>query len=109
CRRVMEEDISPRFEAVERQVRELVGGGRKVVLWVPFRFTLERLLERLSDLGSLPLHGGIEAGDESVEDTREWVVRQFHDDAARRVLVANPAAGGEGISLHRICQDAIYM
>lgn len=109
CRRVMEEDVSPRFVAVEQYVRAVVGEGRKVVVWVPFRYTLDRLNDRLADLGALPIHGGIEAGDEDEPDTREWTLKQFHNDPDRRVLVSNPAAGGEGISLHRICQDAVYM
>ena len=55
------------------------------------------------------IHGGVPAGDDSDDDTREGIIRQFHRDPRRMVLVANPAAGGEGISLHQVCHNAIYI
>lgn len=33
----------------------------------------------------------------------------FHDDPNVMAMVANPAAAGEGVSLHRICHHAIYL
>jgi hypothetical protein len=35
-------------------------------------------------------------------------VRRFHIDTNCKALIANPAAAGEGISLHTICHNAIY-
>lgn len=42
-------------------------------------------------------------------DTREGRIRLFHEDPTCRVMIANPAAAGEGISLHRACRYAIYL
>jgi hypothetical protein len=109
CRLVLEEDVSPRMQAVEQHVRRLAAAGDKVVVWVPFLDTIDHLVERLSDLGAFSISGRVEAGEEDEVDTREWVVRRFHDDPRRMVLVANPAAGGEGISLHQVCHNAIYL
>ncbi|MDQ4421674.1 DEAD/DEAH box helicase [Sphingobium sp. DEHP117] len=36
-------------------------------------------------------------------------IRLFHDDPNVMVMVANPAAAGEGISLHTVCHHAIYL
>ena len=33
----------------------------------------------------------------------------FHSDPSCRVMIANPAACGEGISLHKACHHAIYL
>lgn len=109
CRRVIEEDWSPRMDEAERRVRALTSDGRKVVIWTPFVRTIERLTNRFEDLGALAIHGGVAAGDEADDDTREGIIRLFHNDPSRTVLVANPAAGGEGISLHKVCHDAVYL
>lgn len=57
----------------------------------------------------MSIHGAIETGDESEIDTREWRIRRFHEDQKCKVLVANPAACGEGISLHKVCHYALYL
>jgi hypothetical protein len=41
--------------------------------------------------------------------TREGRLARFHADENCSVLIANPAAAGEGISLHTVCHDAIYL
>ncbi len=109
CRRIIEEDWSPRMVEVERIVRTQVADGQKVVVWAPFVSTIERLTDRFEDIGARMIHGGVPAGDDADDDTREGIIRQFHSDPRRMVLVANPAAGGEGISLHQVCHNAIYV
>ena len=37
------------------------------------------------------------------------IINAFRNDPSRRVLVANPAAAGESISLHHVCRYAIYV
>lgn len=41
--------------------------------------------------------------------TRESELRRFRIDDDCRVLLANPAAMSEGVSLHHVCHDAIYV
>jgi len=60
-------------------------------------------------MGAAYIHGGVEAGDEEEDDTREGIIKRFHDDPAAAVLVANPAAASEGISLHTVCHHAIFL
>lgn len=55
------------------------------------------------------LYGAVPTGDEEDPDTREGRIRRFHEDPETMVMIANPAAAGEGISLHRACQHAIYI
>jgi SNF2 family DNA or RNA helicase len=108
-RLVIEEERSPRFMWVEEKARELVGQGSKVVIWSPFRETIRRLLTRLEDLGAQAIDGSTPAGSEDEDDTREGIIKRFHDDPEAMVLIANPAAGGEGVSFHRVCHHAIYL
>ena len=70
---------------------------------------VELIALRLSDLGAEFIHGGVDAGDENDADTREGKIKRFHDDPSCKVLVANPAACSEGISLHKVCQNALYL
>ena len=63
----------------------------------------------LGDFNPVVLHGSVETGAAEDPDTREGRIRQFHEDEECRVMIANPAACGEGISLHKACHYAIYV
>ena len=43
------------------------------------------------------------------EETRETRIKKFKTDDSCWVMVANPAAAGEGIKLHDVCHHAIYI
>jgi hypothetical protein len=109
CLAVLEDGLSPRLQEAISQVDQLVASRKKVVLWAPFTQTLERLQAELTKYGPRILNGETPAGDVEQDGTREQIVNEFHTSDACNVLIANPAAGGEGISLHTVCQDAIYV
>lgn len=100
---------SPKIAYTCRRTRELASENKKVLIWSSFVKNTEYLAFRLSDLGAEYIHGGVDAGDEDDSDTREGKIKRFHNDPSCKVLVANPAACSEGISLHRVCQHAIYL
>lgn len=83
--------------------------GKKVLIWSTFRENVEIIANRLSDLGAVYIHGAVDAGDEDDEESREGKIKIFHDDPNCFVMVANPAAASEGISLHKVCHHAIYV
>lgn len=99
----------PKIDYVCRQARKLAAEGKKVLIWSSFVQNVELIALRLSDLGAEYIHGGVDAGDEDDYDTREGKIKRFHTDDSCKVLVANPAACSEGISLHKVCQYAIYL
>ena len=99
----------PKIEYACRRARELSKKGKKVIIWSTFVQNVELIAERLSDLGAEYIHGGVGAGSEDDDNTREGKIKKFHDDNSCMVLVANPAAASEGISLHKVCQNAIYV
>ena len=80
-----------------------------MIIWTTFVRNVELIAERLKDLGAQFIHGGVDAGSEDEENVREWKIKKFHEDPNCKVLVANPAAASEGISLHTVCQNAIYV
>lgn len=99
-----------KLAAGERLARRIVGKlGRKALIWSSFVNNIRYLEDRLSDLGAVTLFGGTPAGDESDLATREGRINRFRNSDDCRVMIANPAACGEGISLHTVCHDAIYV
>lgn len=106
---VLAEGEGPKLEYVLSRARRLSGQGHKVLIWSSFVRNVEYMASRLADLGAVYIHGGVDAGDEDDADTREGKIKAFHDDETVRVMVANPAAASEGISLHRVCHHAIYL
>lgn len=103
------ESDGPKIDYVCRRARQLAAEGKKVLIWSSFVQNVELIALRLTDLGAEYIHGGVDAGDESDFDTREGKIKRFHTEDTCKVLVANPAACSEGISLHKVCQYAIYL
>lgn len=99
----------PKIEYACKRAVELASQGKKVIIWSQFVKNVEIISDRLKFLGADFIHGGVDAGDEEENDTREWKIKQFHENPEKMVLVANPAAASEGISLHKVCQNAIYI
>jgi SNF2 family DNA or RNA helicase len=106
---VLLEGDSPKIEYACFKARALAHEGKKVVIWSTFVRNVEVIAERLSDIGADFIHGGVETGSEDEDQTREFKIRRFHDDPGAFVLVANPAACSEAISLHSVCHHAIYI
>lgn len=108
-RDVLDEGDSPKMRYACDRARQLADKGQKTLIWSGFVQNVETIAERLSDLGADYIHGGVEAGDEQDVDTREAKIKRFHEDSDAWVLVANPAAASESISLHTVCHHAVYV
>jgi SNF2 family DNA or RNA helicase len=93
----------------------ILGAQGKVLVWSYFLGNLERLKRQFSGLadfvevltGATPVAADDE-GDESLLPTREAIIDRFHKPGESAILIANPQAVGESISLHRACCSAIY-
>lgn len=106
---VLKEGDSPKLEYITTRARQLAAQGKKTIIWSGFVRNVELIASRLRDIGADYIHGGVEAGSDEEENTRESKIKKFHDDDKAFVLVANPAACAEGISLHKVCHHAIYL
>jgi len=107
--KVLNEGTSVKVDFACKRARELARQGEKSIIWTSFVNNVELIANRLEDIGADYIHGGVDTGDDSEADTREGKIKRFHDDDNAMVLVANPAAASEGISLHKICHTAIYV
>lgn len=85
--------------------RKLIADGEKLIVWCEFVGNLLDLNEFLSKNGikNELLYGGVD------NETRESIIDQFHTDPELRVIIANPHAVGESISLHLACHNALYL
>ena len=97
-------------------VNTLVSENKKVIVWSCFNENTDELAIRLSHLSPRIIRGSTPSAkldastiEEEIEDyTREGILRDFKTNNDCRVIIANPAACGESISLHHWCHDAIY-
>lgn len=103
-------EVPAKIKQAAELVRRLISKKRKVVLWTTFVHNIQTLLKLLRDVSPLPLYGAIPASKaEDADLNREKIIESFLDDSSSRVLIANPAACAESISLHTACHDAIYL
>lgn len=107
--KVIEEGPSTKMRAVADHARQLAREGKKSVIWTIFTGSILDLEVMLADLNPVSLYGAVPSGDASDLNTREGRLLRFHLDDDCKVLIANPAAAGEGISLHTVCHNAIYL
>lgn len=86
--------------------------GRKTLIWSNFVRNLRALERMFARYEPALIYGAVPAESEAAataERTREGELARFRSDPACRVLLANPAAMSEGVSLHYVCHDAIYL
>ena len=103
-----------KLEALIALVGELRRDDEKVVIWSNCVKTLELIHKAVTDLGygarliygATPLQKN---ADISEEFTREKYISDFKSrESGIDILIANPAACAESISLHKTCSHAIY-
>jgi SNF2 family DNA or RNA helicase len=112
-RRYDELETPGKIEAILPMISELRGRDEKVVVWSNFVGTLKLLRKRIASLGHgvQLIYGETPLQNTSVRDelTREEIIQRFVSPTSGiDVLVANPAACAESISLHKTCSHAIY-
>lgn len=81
----------------------------KILIWSSFIKNIKLLEAVFSNYNPVSIYGGISSGDDLNEAFREGRIRKFHTDPTCKIMIANPAACGEGISLHKVCHYAIYL
>lgn len=114
-----EKEIPAKYQAVKELVETIISQGEKVVIWATFIHTIHGIKNYLNQNGiaTQELYGAIPVEREGLTDdsdeilhTRERIVREFQKpECPFKVIIANPFAVAESISLHKACHNAIYM
>lgn len=100
-----------KIEYLLNRVKEitLADPNNKVLIWSYFVRNIKILEKLLQEYNPVTIYGGIPTGSDKEDVFREGRIRKFHEDLNCKVMIANPQACGEGISLHRVCHHAIYL
>lgn len=115
--RFYDENVPAKYEECLKLVRQIIERGEKVIVWVIFIKNIESLSEylRANGIECRILYGATpvateDMSEEAYAETREAIVKEFHkQDSPFRVIIANPFAVAESISLHKACHNAIYL
>ena len=109
-----------KLDTLITRAKELIMEGNKVLIWSSFVSNVEKIALRLSHFGSEFIHGGVKSESsidnqldddwpEEEQDSREAKIKRFKESEDCMVLVANPAAAAESMSLHTVCDYALYL
>lgn len=94
-------EMSPKYAEAMAIVRANAEAGRKTLVWSTFVRSLTSLDRLMARYSPAVVHGGTL--------DREDQLRRFRYDPTCMVLLSNPATLGEGISLHHVCHDAVFV
>lgn len=106
-----------KFIKAKELIEKIIASGDKVVVWAIYvknildfqEYLLENGIDCRTLYGATPVATGDEEDDDTIE-TREKIIAEFHkEDSSFKVIIANPFAVSESISLHKVCHNAIYM
>jgi SNF2 family DNA or RNA helicase len=106
-----------KFKAAVDLVKDILSqnGDNRIVVWCVFVANLFALRDLLHESGVdvRILYGGTPTETDDAEadiETREKIVQEFQSpESSFRVVLANPFAVGESISLHKTCRYAVYL
>lgn len=96
------DEIPSKFLKLDEIVNDIAKNEEKAIIWTSFRKNVRTLRRRYRDLGALMLFGEIPI----IE--RNSVVLKFMDIPKHKILIANPAAAKEGLTL-TAANNAIYL
>ncbi|MER6235098.1 DEAD/DEAH box helicase [Streptomyces clavifer] len=94
-------ELSPKYKEALNIVATNASLGRKTLVWTTFVRSITTMESLFAGYQPAVVHGGT--------PDREEQIRRFREDPDCHVLLSNPATLGEGISLHHVCHDAVYV
>lgn len=95
-------EIPAKFLSLDKLVNEIIKNEEKVIIWTSFRKNIRVLRNKYKKYDSLMIFGDINI------DERNSAVEKFMNDENCRVLIANPSAAKEGLTLTS-ANNVIYL
>jgi SNF2 family DNA or RNA helicase len=99
----VQHEIPPKYIWLTNMVRDRASRNEKVIVWSNFIGNLQSMERLLSQFNPVLIHGAT-----SVED-RKVLLKKFRETDSCHVLLTNPQTLGEGISLHQVCHESVYI
>lgn len=115
-----EQEVPAKIEALKKLIKKINqnNSNAKVLIWTNFIGTMNLIKRHLEadGLNCLKIDGSVRADDNISDDfsiqqelSRREIKNKFLDvNSGHNILIANPAACSESMSLHSTCHDAIY-
>jgi SNF2 family DNA or RNA helicase len=105
-----EYELPNKIASVCSLAQNLCDEGNKVLIWSTFVNNLLMIADLLKDFSPAVIHGGVPLSTTDADElSREHLISKFKSIPECKVLIANPAACAESISLHKVCHHAIYL
>ena len=107
-----------KFVKAREIIEQIIASGEKVIVWAIYiknildfeKYLLSCGIPCKTLYGATPVATGDGDEDEDEVETREKIISEFHKPNSQfKVIIANPFAVSESISLHKACHNAIYM
>ena len=95
-------EIPEKFNVLDKIIRDLIMQNEKVIVWTNFTGNVRLLKNRYKEFGAQMIFGEIPINERNI------VVKKFMEDDHCMVLIANPAAAKEGLTL-TAANNAIYL
>lgn len=111
-------EIPSKFIIARELIEKIIANNEKVVVWAIYiknildfeKYLISCKIPCKTLYGATPIATGEDEEDEGVVETREKIIAEFHKpDSPFKVIIANPFAVSESISLHKVCHNAIYI
>jgi SNF2 family DNA or RNA helicase len=99
----IKKEIPPKYQRLVKLIDESSKLGKKTIVWSSFVGNLLSVNKLLYQYNPALIYGGIKKND------RKSIIDKFRNDPTCMVLITNPQTLGEGISLHKECNQAIYL
>lgn len=96
-------EIPNKYNWIRHFVEQAANEGRKVLIWSTFVGNLKAMQKILAPFNPAVVHGSVSYIDRQLE------IERFRHSSSCSVLLTNPQTLGEGVSLHQVCHDAIYI
>jgi SNF2 family DNA or RNA helicase len=96
-------EVPWKFKYVALRAEEIAKAGEKVLVWSNFIGNLASLKGVLKKFQPAVIYGNVSLEDRATE------LHRFRTDPNCTVLLSNPQTLGEGVSLHQVCHNEIFV
>lgn len=105
-REYKQHEVPGKFIEAAKLAKQIISDGGKLLIWSEFVGTCKDLSDYLQEEGikNKILFGA------TPQEEREATIEEFRKEKSKfNVVIANPHAVGESISLHQACHNALYL
>jgi SNF2 family DNA or RNA helicase len=103
-------ETPPKIAAIVELAESLMKKKEKVIIWTTFIHNIKTLEKLLKKYEPRVIYGDVPKDvSENEAFNREKMIREFKETKQYNILLANPGACAESISLHKVCHHAIYL